>query len=158
MSTTKLETNLKVQKQIAINLKKANRRVAAVGLPESKVGNVIYGDGITVVKIGIWHEFGIGNPERSWLRVPLRHNAAKLSKIMQAQYDEILHGRKTVDEALDFIGLAASNFCKGAFRARGYGEWKDISEATKQRKGSTGILIDTGTLRNSITWVVRNAT
>jgi len=44
---------------------------------------------------------------------------------------------------------------KGAFLTRGYGEWLDITDATKEAKGSSQVLIDTGTLRNSISYVVR---
>jgi len=59
-----------------------------------------------------------------------------------------------VDTALGRVGLAARNISVGAFRTKGYGEWDDIEQATKDAKGSSTVLIDTGILRNAITWVV----
>ena len=53
------------------------------------------------------------------------------------------------------IGTVAVNISKGAFTTRGYGEWPDITQATKDAKGSSQVLIDTGILRGSITYVVR---
>jgi len=59
-----------------------------------------------------------------------------------------------VDKALGRVGLAARNISVGAFRSKGYGAWPDIERSTKDAKGSSGVLIDTGILRNAITWVV----
>jgi hypothetical protein len=55
-----------------------------------------------------------------------------------------------------FLSVIATNYSKEAFVTRGFGQWPDISQSTKEAKGSSQILIDTGTLRNSITYVVRS--
>ena len=57
--------------------------------------------------------------------------------------------------ALGLIGTVAVNIVKGAFLTGGYGEWLDITDATKAAKGSTRILVDNKILSGSITYVVR---
>lgn len=143
--------------QLAQQLEEANSKAVFVGLPQEKVGGAIYGDGQTVISIGATHEYGAGNnPQRSFLRVPFAAKSDEINKAITAQFKAIQDGRK-VDIALGRIGVMAVNISKGAFVSLGYGEWQPISDATKDRKGSSQTLIDTGTLRGSINWVVREA-
>jgi len=154
----KLKKNLHQLQWVARETKRAKSRVAAVGLPISKAGSKIYESKRSVIEVGFWHEFGTDKmPMRSWMRVPFKQESEKLFAVIAAQWGLVFAAKKNTDAALDRIGLVASNISKGAFRKKGYGEWPDITEETKRRKGSTAILIDTGLLRSSITWVVRDA-
>ena len=76
-------------------------------------------------------------------------------KAIAKQFEDVFKRGKKAEQALGLIGTAAVNIVKGAFLTRGYGEWLDITDATKEAKGSSQVLIDTGTLRNSISYVVR---
>jgi len=78
-----------------------------------------------------------------------------MDKAIAKQFEDVFKRGKKAEQALGLIGTVAVNIVKGAFLTRGYGEWLDITDATKEAKGSSQVLIDTGTLRNSISYVVR---
>jgi hypothetical protein len=137
------------------NLEKAKRGHVAVGLPAEEVGGTVYDDGQTVAQVGAQHEYGAGVPRRSFLRTPFAVKKDDMDKAIAKQFEDVFQRGKKAEQALGLIGTVAVNISKGAFTSRGYGEWPDISAATKEDKGSSQVLIDTGTLRNSITYVVR---
>lgn len=154
------ETLSFVEKQLS-NMEKAKSLSVKVGLPagESATSKAYTNDGAgpapTVLEVGIWHEYGTTRvPMRSFLRGPLKAKSADIDKVLQTQFNLVLEKGMDVEKALGRVGLAARNVSAGAFRTRGYGVWADISEATKEAKGSSAVLIDTGLLRSSITWVV----
>lgn len=156
------ETLVLVDAQLS-NMEKAKTMVVKVGLPagESATSKAYTNDGAgpaaTVLEVGIWHEYGTQHVDmRSFLRGPLNAKSADLEKVLEQQFNLVLENGMAVEKALGRVGLAARNISVGAFRTKGYGVWKDISQATKDAKGSSGILIDTGLLRSSITWVVVN--
>ena len=94
-------------------------------------------------------------PRRSFLRTPFDGKKDDLTAAIAKQFQDVFERGKSAEQALGLIGTVAVNISKGAFTTRGYGEWPDITSATKKAKGSSQTLIDTGTLRNSITYVVR---
>jgi len=160
---------LKNSESFLAEINKAKRMHVAVGLPIDKVGGAIYGDGMSVIRIGAIHEYGatfthpggesgpylITIPRRSFLRVPFITKKDEMDKALLQQFNAVSTGKRTAAQALGRVGLVAENISRGAFTSMGYGEWEDIKPATKRRKGSGQPLIDTGTLRNSISSVVR---
>lgn len=148
------------QKQLSA-MERATNAVVKVGLPESEAvtSKAYQSDGQasapTVLDVGIWHEYGTQFvPMRSFLRAPFLTKESDIRKVIDGQFHLVLEKGLDVEIALGRVGLAARNISVGAFRSQGYGEWPDIKQSTKDAKGSSGILIDTGLLRNSITWVV----
>lgn len=137
------------------NLEKAKRGYVAVGLPSEKVGGKVYGNGMTVISIGAIHEYGAGVHRRSFLRTPFAVKKDDMDKAIAKQFEDVFVRGKTAEQALGLIGTVAVNISKGAFTTGGYGEWPDITQATKDAKGSSQVLIDTGILRGAITYVVR---
>jgi len=149
-----------VQHQLAA-MQQAKTSSVKVGLPagETATSKAYTNDGAgpapTVLEVGIWHEYGTARvPMRSFLRGPLQMKRAELALAIQTQFNLVLEAGMAVDKALGRVGLAARNISVGAFRSKGYGAWPDIERSTKDAKGSSGVLIDTGILRNAITWVV----
>lgn len=137
------------------NLQKAKSLNVKVGLPKEKVGSKIYGDGISVITVGAWHEYGFGNnPARSFLRVPFAKNQNELKSYIGLQFKKVLEEGRDADRALNLVGVMAHNMSKESFATSGDGEWPANDPKTIERKGSGKPLIDTGTLRNSITWAV----
>lgn len=124
-----------------------------VGLPKGEATSAVYDSGETVLEVGAAHEFGYGVPQRSWLRLPFNQRREDIAQTIQDEWSEVVDG-KDPEQALGLIGVKARNISVGAFRTGGYGQWEDISETTKELKNSSQILLDTGTLRSSITWVV----
>ena len=149
------ETLRLVERQIAA-MQQAKTMSVKVGLPAGETAtSKAYESGATVLEVGIAHEYGTQYvPMRSFLRGPFASKAADIAAVIETQFGLVLEQGLSVDTALGRVGLAARNISVGAFRAKGYGEWSDITQATKDAKGSSGILIDTGILRNAITWVV----
>lgn len=149
---------IKYTADMAAALETARSKAVFVGLPKDKVGDKVYGDGMTVIRVGAIHEFGAGPvPQRSFLRVPFAAKRQSLNQGIAKQFENLTAGKLDADVALGRIGVLATNVSKGAFTSRGYGEWPDITDATKAAKGSSQVLIDTGILRSSINWSVRNA-
>ena len=112
-------------------------------------------DGKSNALIAYVHEFGIGVPERSFLRSTVLEQAKKYAQI---QRDNIIpaikSGTMTADEAYRRLGIVASNDVKAKMVN---GPFTPLKQQTVDRKGSSKPLIDTGELRQSITYEVRNA-
>lgn len=151
------QETLKWAEARAAKLQALMRGHVVVGLPSDKVGGKVYSDGQTVIQIGAKHEFGDpaeGLPQRSFLRAPFRLKAKTLNDAIRGQYTNAMQGA-SAEVALGRIGAVARNISVGAFTSAGYGTWRPLSPRTIVAKGSSQTLIDTGTLRNSITWSVR---
>lgn len=146
---------LKTTLAYSAKLKEAKRRAVAVGLPlKSMIGNP-YGTGASVSQIGAFHEYGAGVPKRSFLRMPFAVQSKTIETALAQQFSRIVQPSVTVQNALGRVGAVARNVVLMAFRSSGFGQWPDIKEETKRRKGSSRILIDQGVLRGAITWEVR---
>lgn len=146
---------LQMSEQYLSALQEARRTQVKVGLPAEKVGNKIYGDGISVITVGAWHEYGFGNnPVRSFLRAPFAQKQNELYEFINKQFRLVLEGRKDVPAALNFVGIFATDISKEAFSTSAGGTWPANTAYTINKKGSSKPLIDTGTLRNSLTWSV----
>lgn len=136
-------------------IKEMRSKSVKVGLPKENVGGKVYGDGWTVLDNGLVHEYGTPDiPRRSFLRTPFLLNEKAIREFIAKQGKAALNGDIEPKAAMSLIGIKAQKISLKAFDTRGYGKWPDISEETKRRKGSSKPLIDTGTLRQSITWVV----
>lgn len=152
---SQLSDNLKKLQDYAKNLERAKRAHVAVGLPKEKVGGEIYGDGMTIIQVGAIHEFGAANnPQRSFLRTPFQLHADELNDFMAREFSKVFEG-EPADKMLGRVGIKARNISVGAFTSQGYGTWPALKPSTIAAKGSSQTLIDTGTLRNSISYVVR---
>jgi hypothetical protein len=112
---------------------------------------------ITVAELAAIHEFGLGVPERSFLRSYFDANEALLTsaivRLTKSLIDQVLKNKKpaTVQQqsnVLNKLGL----FIVGGIQARiSAGEiTPPLAESTIARKGSSTPLIDTGQLRSSI--------
>jgi len=139
-----------ITKEIA----KLKKNVIKVGLP-SDVGT--YKNGVSVLEVGEIHEYGLGGPRRSFLRVPMIVKQNQINKVIKLGYASVVSGRSKAMPVFNKLGIVAQNISKGAFKAQGYGKWEDIKDSTKKAKGSSKILFDTGRLVQSIKyWVAKD--
>lgn len=137
------------------NLEKSKRLKVKVGLPQETASGKAYGDGISVLQVGIWHEYGTKDiPMRSFIRAPFVEKREDVNKYISSQFNNVFEDGTDAEIALGRIGVKGTNICKEAFKTKGFGKWSALKPATIKDKGSSGILIDTGLLRNSITWVL----
>ena len=130
----------------------ADRPVAvSVGVLEEK-GNEQHGDDdVTVADVATFNEFGLGVPQRSFIREWADENEAELSKAQQQIGMAVLKGKVDPDKAADRFGVFAVGNCQQRIIA---GIAPPNAESTVERKGSSTPLIDESILLTSITYKV----
>ena len=110
-------------------------------------------ESIPLAMIAAVHEFGYpegGIPERSFLRSGIHEGVPRFNKLNEANLRAVVLGGKTVEEALDMLGVVAAGEVKRKIRN---GPFQELKQATIDRKGSSRPLIDSGQLIQSITFV-----
>lgn len=117
-------------------------------------------NGVSNATLGLVHEMGSATkniPARSFLRMPIQFKA-------DAIQNDVLKRKPAIERAMadgdamplyDTLGLSAVAYVQMAFESGGFGQWKPLSSKTVAQKGSSSPLIDTGQLRESITWEVK---
>ena len=133
--------------------KKLKKAKVKVGLPK---GSDNYKDGTSVIEVGAIHEFGSPSkkiPERSFIRSTINEQKETYSKIAQSQGILIINGKQSLSKALEHIGIWGQREIQKKFTNN---DWAKNSLLTIKSKGSSKPLIDTGHLRQSITWSVDN--
>lgn len=109
--------------------------------------------GATLGLIGSVHEFGSpsrGIPKRSFILMPIQTRQEQIEKAVTPRFAEHLRKGDIHGIFVD-IGIAAESQIQDAFDTGGFGSWPKDKPATKARKDSESILIDTGALRKAIT-------
>jgi len=155
-SKTKIKKSPKMVTQRLDEVKKKLKgpKAVRVGLPK---GANPYPDGpsgtngTSVIMVGFVHEFGSpakGIPQRSFLRSSIKQNRRKYKKMIRKLADKILQGKIDMKKAMQLLGSEAA----GDVQER-------ITEIStpplKYRKGNP--LVDSGHLRQSITYEVKDA-
>ena len=132
-------------------------RIFTLGNPTVSVGVFeadgaqTYDDGITIAAVAAIHEFGLGVPERSFLRGWFDENLERAHEAMSRLLLSVVAGKRTKEQALELFGL----WVQGEVQKRiASGISPELSAATIKRKGSSTPLIDTGQLRSSITYQI----
>jgi hypothetical protein len=117
------------------------------------------GYGTTVVDVALRNEFGIGVPERSFIRSTTDTNSAKYRAGIRRAFRDLLEGaiaKGEVDprkaKALERLGLQVTGDIK---RAIADGIAPANAPSTIAKKGSDTPLIDTGRMRQALSHEVR---
>lgn len=145
----------KIQAQIK-NMEKLKTMSVKVGVIGSGAG--AYDNGKTVLDIAMIHEYGTDDlniPMRSFLRTPFFVNRDKMNKFINKQFNKVIEKGFPTESALELIGVKAQSVSQEAFSNNGYGFWAPLKPQTIKKKGSSKPLIDTGALRQSITYQVK---
>ncbi len=103
---------------------------------------------LTVAEVAAFNEFGLGVPERSFVRAYVDENGSLLREDIRKLALLVVKGKKTTEEALETLGLKVVG---GMQKRISKGIPPPNAPATIRRKGSSKPLIDTGQLRSSIT-------
>lgn len=133
-------------------MQQADRSVL-IGVPAGKEE----ADGTPLAMVAAVHEFGSPEqniPERSFLRAGVREGAPKFHTVNVDSCRKILLGQMTVEQAVNKLGVIGVGEVK---RKIGNGPFVPLKPATIKRKGSSRPLIDTGQLRQSITYQLEGA-
>lgn len=140
-------------KKIFNEIKQSRNHSINIGLPKD-VGE--YPNGQSIVEVGERHEFGLGVPRRSFLRMPLILQQQTINKHLKYSWKQIVEGKSSAIRQMNILGTVGQNISKDAFKTQGFGKWEGLSEETKEAKGSSKILFDSGRLVQSVTyWVAK---
>lgn len=139
-------------KKILNNFLRNGDEKVAVGFPAGKAG----GD---IINRAVWNEFGTRGggwggpiPERPFMRNAMRNNKNKYRDAMKVSAKKILLGETSLSTVLDKLGaLAASDVQMEITSLR----TPPNSPVTIMLKGSSNPLIDTGQMRQAVTWEKR---
>lgn len=137
-------------KAIQAKLKDVHVRV---GYP---VGSGSYPDGTPVVDVAIYNEFGTETtPERSFVRRAYRENKAKYTDYLERLARNLVRGANVnIHSAMKAIGLTAVDDIQETIDRTSSPPNADV---TKDRKGRSHPLIDTGLMKQSTTFEVVGA-
>ena len=148
-----------IHKKYAGGVQGLLERIAALGDPKVYIGipsstNARQGasNNATIAAV---HELGAptrGIPARPFLIPTMQNNADKYTTLMAQGFRNALQDKEKAAEVYEKIGLVASSDVKDYIVS---GQFVPLKESTIDRKGSSKPLIDTGELRNSISYEVR---
>lgn len=119
-----------------------------VGVHGAEGGELAHGEQkTTILDIATWNEYGMGVPERSFIRDWADGNEARNSQRLTKIATEVLKGAYTVEVGLLRLGA----LFKGEIQSRiSQGISPPNADITIKLKGSSTPLIDDGQLRSSI--------
>ena len=145
---------VKMQRDVELSKK----LVVAVGLPLGESARDVYDTGASVIEVGAGHEYGVaGIPQRSFLRTPFSVKQKQIQQMLEIAYAGVFEQGHEVKTQLAKVGAGLKNISLKSWETNGYGTWPALSAKTIEAKGSDKPLLDTGLLRQSITYVVRDA-
>lgn len=145
------------------------KRLENFGDPHVKVGILASGkanetesSGITMAELGTIHEFGAPGaniPERSFIRQTFKLKQDEVIKVTETLAKNIVEKDMTLSKALDLLGAKGAAWIQDTIVKQLVTPKLEDSEAGKrtiERKGSSSTLIDTGLLKNAMTWEVHD--
>lgn len=130
--------------------------VGVLGADASQQHGEVHGKPVTVAQVAQWNHYGTSTiPARPAITIALLRNEAVLKRLRARLAKGLLMEKLTMDQALALLGEAAVGMVKQEIAD---GVPPPNAPSTIARKGSSKPLIDTGQLRNSITYAVRDST
>lgn len=136
------------------NIKEFRESIIKVGIIEKNGGAIHTDSNLTVAQVGAIHEFGVPEnniPKRSFIREPIINEQKKINGFIKMKFSQVAQNSMTATTALNQIGLFVSGINQKSFVKN---NWTPNSPVTVQIKGSSKPLIDTGQLRQSISYSV----
>ena len=139
-------------RRVLRNVRRSASRSVDVGIIGTKAGSAHQGSAqVTVAQVAEWAEFGLGQPQRSWLRAWVDANLDRINEQIDAEVGRVVAGEADPEQVLQRLGLwlvgemqaNISNFPENGFEPN--------APSTIAQKGSDTPLIDKGQLRSSIT-------
>ena len=125
--------------------------VALRGPKHVKVGFPQGADGGVLDK-AFYNEFGTVNiPERPFIREGIRGAKGTLQAIARNEAKQIANGNSTMRQSLSKLGIEGQGAMQESITA---GSWPPNAPSTIRQKGSSQPLIDTGEMRQAVTWKV----
>lgn len=115
-------------------------------------------DGTSIADVAMYNEFGAPEanvPERPVLRQGARRAMKEGTSLNAAGLRAVIEGKKTLEQVVNLLGVAAVGAVKREFVSPSPA-FAPNAPATKERKGSSRPLVDTGQYRQSITYTTED--
>lgn len=128
--------------------KKIEKRAVYVGYPASAGGEMVMRASV--------HQFGSierNIPPRPFLSEGVKNGEERYKDIAKRRMSPVLLGKVSVEDYHKLVGTTATAEVKKYIRE---GDFAPLSPMTIKRKGSSKPLIDTGQMRNTVTYEVRD--
>ena len=117
-----------------------------------QAGEAAEKDGTDIANIAMWNEVGtLRAPSRPFLRRSVDDNTDKITAMCQAQIKQLANGA-TAQEILQRLGTFQKGLVQATIRD---GEFKPNAASTIRKKKSDHPLIDTGRMRQSVSFVIK---
>lgn len=147
---------------VTLKVQRKKRTTATPNLSGPSTVKVGFPSGTGNVDKAIWNEFGTRGgasgggwggpiPERPFMRNSVKGNKGKYKSFLKAHAAQILKGTMSLNSALTRLGIVASDDIKKEIDAT---LSPPNSPVTIAMKGSSHPLIDTGAMRQSVTYRV----
>lgn len=140
------------KKTLAIYAKLAKKTYLEVGIPNDGKRHV--NSPMTVFDIGMMHEFGLGVPERSFIRAYYDQNKVRVQTLIKRVTELVAQGKITQEQGMNQLGLRLASEMQQRIAMN---IPPPLAPETIARKGSDIALIDTGQLRSAITYILHLA-
>lgn len=138
-------------------LKKLKKLQVRIGVQGGEVHKIRLEDGKEIwgadlVDIAIWNELGTGRiPARPFLGQTVDQHGAEIQKAAAQLVQKICKGQLDAQSALKQLGVLTVGYVQNQITD---GDFEPNAPMTVQRKGSDHPLIDTGQLRQGISYVI----
>lgn len=108
-----------------------------------------YDDDTYVAQVARWNEFGIGVPERPFMRPAVFERKQEFNALLRSEYKKALKDNKSTMNVLRKVGEKAVSAIQTQIWS---GHYVRNSDATIKRKGRNKPLIDTELMVNSVNY------
>ena len=117
-----------------------------------QAGEATDDDGVDMCDIAAWNELGTEHsPARPFLRQTVENNENKINTFCSKEAKKMLEGG-TAEQCLDKIGVFMKGLVQKTIRD---GDFEPNAASTIRKKGSDNPLIDTGRMRQSVNYHVK---
>ena len=119
-------------------------------------GDAIEEDGTDICDIAAWNELGTEHgtwiiPPRPFLRKSVDENEDKIDALINTSAADLMNG-KTAEQILKKIGVFQQGLIKEKITE---GDFAENADSTIRKKGSDHPLIDTGIMKSSVNYWIR---
>lgn len=148
--------SVKVTDKVTADGKKLQKILKELADKEVRVGfqqgKATEEDGTDICDIAAWNELGTVNmPSRPFLRMSVDDNSDKINSFMSAQKRSIING-EPADRILKKIGIFQKDLIQEKITE---GSFAPNAPSTIKAKGSSKPLIDTGRMRQSVNFEIK---
>ena len=135
-------------KRVVAQIGQASKHPVRVGVIGDDADQEYEDTGVTVAMVAEWAEFGLGQPQRSWLRAWIDENKNEIRKVATHLQSRVIKGLMSERQANAALGEWAAAKIRDRI-AKGISP--PNAESTIAQKGSSTPLINFGQFRSSVT-------